>query len=142
MSSGDENTIIRTFLLSQASLTALVSQRIFCPRLPENTALPAIGFFARGGNTNPFTKSIKSPSVQFDCWGTTPIEARSLYLALFDVLQGVGGFYAHYVPVVVGANTYYILGAKEESIGQDIQDVSTPNYYKVLSFFNIKIQIE
>ena len=141
--SGDVNVIIRTYLLSKAGLTAIVSDRIFCPRIPEGElTLPAIGFRTRGGNTNPQVRQDKSPSFQFDCWGNNPIEARSVYRALYDIFQGIGGYYANYIPVIVGADTYYILSAQEEMPGQDIQDVDTPNYYKVLAFFRVKIRVE
>lgn len=139
--SGDVNIILRTYLLTKTSLTDIVDQRVFCPSLPEGTTLPALGLFVRGGDSNAKTKKIISPSFQFDCWGTSYLEARSVYKALFDILQGIGGYYDAFIPVVVGADTYYILSAEEEVPGQDIQEVPVQNHYKVLSFFRIKIQI-
>ena len=143
--SGDVNAIMRAYLLTKPGLTGLIggaTPRLYCPRLPENCVLPAVGFFVRGGNTHPKIRQDKTPSFQFDCWGNSPIEARSIYRALYDIFQGIGGYYANYVPVVVGANTYYILQAQEEASGQDLQDVDIPSYYRVLSFWKIKIRVE
>ena len=140
MSLPDTNTIIRTYLLTKAAITALVGQRIYCPRAPENATLPNITFFTRGGTSLPIKDGIASPSVQFQCWDDNAIGAREVYRALFDSLQGTGGYYDSYTPVVVGANTYNILSAREETQGQDLQD-EIPGYYDVLTFFEIKIKL-
>jgi hypothetical protein len=134
--SGDANSILRTWLAAQASLTAVVSTRIYCPRLPEKATLPALAFFVRGGSSTPYIPPLVDPSFQFDCWGSSPIEARSVYTALYDVLQGQEN-----LPVVVGITTYYIKSAIEEVQGQDIQDVEYPDYHRVLTFFRVKIAI-
>jgi hypothetical protein len=134
--SGDINAIMRTFLTAQAGLTAIVSTRIYCPRLPEKASLPALAFFARGGNSTPYIPPLVDPSFQFDCWGKSPIEVRSVYTALYDVLQGIEN-----QPVVVGANTYYIKSVIQEVQGQDIQDVEYPDYHRVLTFFKATIVI-
>jgi hypothetical protein len=44
--------------------------------------------------------------------------------------------------VVVGGNTYYILGASEEVQGMDLQDAEIPNYYRCLTFFSVMIRAE
>lgn len=134
--SGDVNAILRAYLAAQAGLTAVVSTRIYCPRLPEKASLPALSFFARGGSSTPYIPPIVDPSFQFDCWGTSPIEARSVYAALYDVLQGIEN-----QSVVVGGSTYRILSAVEEVQGQDIQDVEYPAYHRVVAFFKVTIQI-
>lgn len=136
MSSGDVNAIIRAFLAAQASLTAVVSTRIHCPRIPEKSALPALAFFGRGGDSNPHIPPIVTPSVQFDCWGSDPIQARQVYHTLYDILQGMEN-----QSVVIAPNTYRILSAAEEVQPQDLQDVEYPGYFKVLAFFSIKVQI-
>ncbi len=133
----DTNTIIRTYLLTQTTLTALVSQRIYCPRLPENADLPAVGFFTRGGISNPHIEKIVSPSVQFDCWADNPIDARKVYDALFTALQGI-----QMTDVVVGGTTYAILSAIEEVQGQDLVDEEIPDYFRVLSFFEFMIRAD
>jgi len=138
MSLPDTNTIIRTYLLTQP-VAAFVTNRIYCPRAPENAVLPNITFLTRGGTSLPIVDGIVSPSVQFDCWDDDPIDARTIYRSLFDCLQGIGGYYDAYTPVVVGANTYYILSAREEVQGQDYQD-EIPNYFSIRTFFEIKIK--
>ena len=127
----DTNAIIKSYLATDAALTALVSTRIYCPRLPENATLPAIGFFTRGGTSTPYIPGMPAPSVQFDCWASSPIVARQVYRALYDALQGIQN-------VKVGSS--YILSAREEVQGQDLQDQDIPNYYRVLTFFEVMIR--
>jgi hypothetical protein len=127
----DVNAIVRTYLLTDAALVALVGSRIYSPRLPDKAALPAIGHFVRGGLSTPYVKEIISPSVQFDCWAEGPIEARQVYLALYDALQGIHN-------VTVGSNV--ILSAREEVQGQDLQDVDISDRYRVLTFFEIMVR--
>jgi len=141
MTMGDVNAILRAYLETQEALTDIVSTHIYCPRLPEGASLPALAFFVRGGTANPYTKLNVEPSFQFDCWGDSPIEARSVYCALYEVLQGMGGYYAASQPVVVDGTTYYILATEEEVQGQDIQGVDIPNYHRVVTFFRVKIKI-
>ena len=129
----DTNAIIRAWLITRPTLTALVggaSPRIYCPRLPENAVLPAVSFFTRGGGSSPYIPGIVTPSVQFDCWGNNPIEARQVYRALYDNLQGIQ------------EGPYEILSAIEEAQGQDLQDVDIPNYFRTLCFFSIMIRAE
>jgi len=123
-------------LVTQPLLTALLTNadgsiRIYCPRLPENTTLPAISFFTRGGTVNPHIPPIPSPSVQFDCWANDPITARDVYNKLYDALEGIQN-------VTVGA--YKILSAIEEVQGQDLVDSEIPNYFRVLTFYEIMIR--
>jgi hypothetical protein len=136
----DTNIIIRTYLLTSAGITSLVGSKIYCPRAPENAELPNITFFTRGGTSLPIKNGIISPSIQFRCWSDNPIEAREVYQSLFDFLQGLGGYYDKYQPVLVGANIYYILSAQEEVQGQDVEDTEIPNRFSVLTFFEFKIR--
>ena len=131
----DTNAVIRTHLAADPGLIALVGTRIYCPRLPEKATLPALGFFVRGGTSNPHIPVIPSPSVQFDCWADDAIEARQIYRALYDALQGIQN-----VKVTIGATDYYIMSAVEEVQGQDLQDQDIPNYFRVLTFFSIMIR--
>ena len=133
----DTNTIIRTFLLDQTTLTDVVSTRIHCPRLPENATLPALSFFTRGGTSTPYIKGIPEPSVQFDCWGSTSINAREVYRALYDVLQGI-----QREVVSVSGSDYIIWSAIEEVQGQDLVDIEIQNYFRVLTFFSMMIRAE
>jgi len=134
MAIADTNSIIRTYLGTCATLTALVggaTPRIYCPRLPEKATLPAVGFFARGGTSTPYIPGIITPSVQFDCWAVNTIDAREVYRALYDNLQGIQ-------EQTVGA--FKILSAIEEVQGQDLVDELVPNYFRTLTFFSIMIR--
>ena len=133
MAIADTNSIIRAYLATCTTLTALVGTRIYCPRLPENATLPAVGFFSRGGMSTPYIPGIVTPSVQFDCWADDPIEAREIYRALYDNLQGIQN-------ITVGS--YQIMSAIEEVQGQDLVDTEIPNYFRVLTFFSIMIRAE
>ena len=130
----DSNVPIRAYLAANAGLIALVGTRIYVPRLPENAVLPALGFFTRGGTSTPYIPTIPSPSVQIDCWGRTPQEARQVYRAVYDALQGIQN-----VTVTIGLTDYVILAAREEVQGQDLAD-EIQGYYRVLTFFEIMLR--
>ncbi len=134
--SGDVNAILRKYLAADPGIVTAVGTRVYCPRLPEKATLPALGFFVRGGDSTPYIPPIVDPSFQFDCWGSNPIEARSVYTALYEALQGIQN-----VKVTIAPTDYFIKSAIEEVQGQDIQDVDYPNYYRVIAFFRILIQI-
>ena len=132
MSLPDANAAVRAYLAADAGIIAFFAPdapRIYCPRLPEGAILPAIGFFTRGGSSTPYIPDIPTPSVQFDCWADSSIVARELYRKLYDALQGIQ-------MVAVGANM--IKSAREEVQGVDMVD-EIPNYFRVLSFFEIKV---
>jgi len=133
----DSNSIIREFLVNQTTLTGVVGERIFIPRLPEDTELPAIGFFTRGGSSHPYIPGLVSPSVQFDCWADTAVEAREVYRALYDVLQGIQG-----QTVTVDGSDYKIESAIEEVQGQDLQDADILTMFRVLAMFSFIIKAE
>ena len=133
MAIADTNAIIKSYLDTCTTLTALVSTRIYCPRLPENATLPAVSFFTRGGTSTPYIPGIPEPSVQFDCWAENSIDAREVYRALYDNLQGIQN-------VTVGS--YQIMSAIEEVQGQDLVDNEIQNYFRTLTFFSIMIRAE
>ncbi len=131
----DTNAVIKAYLAEDSGLSAIVGTRIYCPRLPENAPIPALAFFSRGGTNNPHIPLIPEPSVQFDCWGSTPIVARSVYRALYDCLQGLQN-----ATVTIGSTTYYIMSAIEEVHGQDIQPEEYQEYHRVLTFFRFMLR--
>ena len=141
----DTNSIIREYLINEAVLTAVVGERIYCPRLPENTTLPAISFFTRGGTSTPYIPGLPEPSVQFDCWAeeytgaisSASVRAREVYRALYDVLQGI-----QREVVMVGGINYIIWSAMEEVQGQDLVDVDIQGYFRTLAFFKFMIKAE
>ena len=132
MSLPDTNAVVRAYLVADAGIIdffAPDAPRIYCPRLPEGATLPAIGFFTRGGSASPYIPDIPTPSVQFDCWADSSIVARKLYRKLYDALQGIQ---------MVAVGTNMIKSAREEVQGVDMVD-EIPNYFRVLSFFEIKV---
>ncbi|MBA7640129.1 hypothetical protein ES703_47794 [subsurface metagenome] len=146
MSIEDSNRIIMDYLKTCTTLTDLVTPvggtaEIYCPRLEENHTLPAVSFFTRGGINNPHIPGMLEPSVQFDCWANNPIDAREVYRALYDNLQGIQG-----KVVTVGPppslTTEIIWSAIEETQGQDLVDIEIPNYFHTLTFFRFMIKAE
>ena len=149
MSLMDTNAVILKYLSTASAATnpllALVKAggitRIYCPRAPENAILPNVTFFTRGGISTPYIPDIPSPSVQFDCWAESSatesgnIIARRVYRALYDALQGIQN-----INVVIGADTYVILGAREEVQGQDLVDIDILGRFRVLTFFEVMIR--
>ena len=135
----DVNELIQTHLLTSSVLTdpliTLIGDRLYCPRLPENANLPAISFFTRGGSADAEVPTVFSPSIQFDCWADNIIEARQVYRALYDCLQGLDS-----AEVTIDGTLYYIMKAREEVHGQDLVDVDIPGYFRVLVFYSITIQ--
>jgi len=132
----DTNILIRDYLISKTELTDLVEQRIYAANpIPENIDLPAITFFTRGGTSLPSVPIIVSPSIQFSCWADNPIEARKIYRALYDVLNGLGN-----AEIIIDGTKYYITAVTEEVQGQDIQDTEIQGYWRVLTFYSITIR--
>ena len=139
MSLVDTNRLIRTYLMTASVLTnpliALISTRLYCPRLPEKATLPAVSFFTRGGFAHPERPEAFSPSIQFDCWASNSIDAREVYRALYDALHSLGN-----LGVTIGGTTYYITKAREEVQGQDLVDSEIPNYFRVMTFYQVTIR--
>ena len=135
MSLPDTNYILREFLLDQTAITDLVSTRIYCPRAPENAELPNITFFTRGGRSTPYIPDYATPSVQIDCWADDSIEAREIYRALYDSLQGIQD-----ESITVDGTDYLIASAIEEVVGQDLVDTDIPGRFRVLSFWEIIVK--
>lgn len=99
----DTNAVIGTYLLTQPVAT-VVGNRIMSPRLYENCILPAIGFFTRGGTSTPYIPGTPAPSVQFDCWADNPMEARRIYSALYEALQGIQNISVASPSIVIGTD--------------------------------------
>jgi len=132
----DTNEVIGEYLIAMPALTALVDKRIYAANpLPQNATLPCISFFTRGGTSIPSVPTIVVPSVQFSCWADDPIEARSIYRALYDELNGL-----YDANVTIDGTVYWIMRAIEEVQGQDLQDTDIPGYWRVLTFYAITIR--
>jgi len=136
----DGNVVLLTHLLADVPLQALVADRIYVPNLPENVTLPAVSMETRGGESTPYIPGWRAHSVQITTWAKGSqgyIDARKVYRAIYNCLQGIQN-----QDVVIGLNTYQILSASEETIGQDVQDPEVLGYYSVLSFWEILIRAE
>jgi len=132
----DTNIVIQKYLVDMPALTTLVGTHIYAANpLPENATLPCISFFTRGGTSIPSVPTIVVPSVQFSCWADDPIEARTIYRALYDELNGL-----YDANVTIDGTVYWIMRAIEEVQGQDLQDTDIPKYWRVLTFFAITIR--
>ena len=145
----DSNTILRTYLLTQSTLCALIGYtaptisptyagtpaRIYCPRVPDVGVLPCLSLFRRGGQSTPYVPGLQSPSFQIDCWANDSLTTEQIYGALYGCLQGIEN-----IPVVIGSETYYILSAFEEVQGQTLQDVEIPTRFRTLAFFQVMIR--
>jgi len=133
----NENTVIRSFLLTEANITALVGNNIFSPRIPEGKGLPAISFFSRGGpGGNPNIKPDTDNSYQFECWADDSKEARDIYIELRDSLQGIENEI-----VTISGHNYRLIGAQLEVPGIDEVDIDIPEYFKTRAYFKIQVRL-
>lgn len=131
----DPNSTLRTFLVADTTLAALVSTRIYAGRdvpppgvTPAGTG-PLIAFRIRGGageyGGRQYEDALVIPSVQFKCYGEDEIEAYQVYRALADALHNGHG---------VG-----ILHAVEEGVGQSLEEPDT-EWRFVLAFFAVMVR--
>ena len=119
---------ILNYLKTQVGVTALTTTaRIYA----ESSAPPAqyriedgaaVTFKVRGGSPD-YSDALLTPSVQFQCWGQTPLLAHQLYQALYAALQG--------------AHNGVIKWARCEQLGQAL--TSEAGWPMVLTFFRMHI---
>lgn len=90
----DPTTIVKTYLGTNAALTALIGTRQWGGRsVPVTRYRPeqggALVYRARGGPppTDEFSKLLRV-SYQFKCYGATEVAANAVNGALFDALEG------------------------------------------------------
>lgn len=122
----DAPSILRTYLVAQPTLTALVGNRIWAELVYPPTGYrpsqgSAIVFRARGGDVD-YSSALLRHSWQFKCYGQSEQAANAAYRALYDVLhdaQGSG-----------------ILSAQLEIVGQTLTDpASAAPWPYVLCFY-------
>lgn len=87
----DAGVAIRTSLLTQTTLTSVISTRLWSEsNTPGDGYIPAqgggIAFKVRGGGTM-YHNGLINPSVQFKCYGDGLVAANTVYRALFDTLH-------------------------------------------------------
>lgn len=107
----DVPAIIHDYLSAQSAITTLTSTRIWAENEVTQTGYKpddggAIVFRIRGGRG----ADMLNPSVQFKCYGVTPVTANAVYRALFDALHETR------------ANGYGISYAENEVLGQTLRE--------------------
>lgn len=120
---------IRQHLATNMALHPLVGSRIWAGRIepapgyqPSQGA--AITFAVRGGAPD-YSDAIVEPSVQFQCWGATEVQAETAYNTLFDAMQN--------------AHNGVIAWARCEVLGQLLREPAT-GWPFVLTYFQVKLR--
>jgi hypothetical protein len=117
----DPHDALRAFLIASSPLRTLLGGAfVFVPEVPANytgLTMPdkAISFRFTGGLSGKYLKT-QDARVVFRCWGTTSDEARDVYAALYDRLNGQQG-------LVIG--NVAIHGADEDVPGEPLEDPDT-----------------
>jgi hypothetical protein len=81
---------VRTYLLDQPPVAALIDDRCYPERLPQNAALPAVTFrrvFGTEGITHDGPSGLGRSRLQFDCWATTYGEVLGVSGAIRSALR-------------------------------------------------------
>lgn len=122
----DDIALVRTFLLADTALAALVGTRIYGNRqdTPQGYTPagdgPAIVFFRRGGQGSDEERSTVHRSYTFKCYAATALAADQLYRALYDALDR--------------GSSYAIVDAKEEAPGTLLEEPGTLWFYSRSNF--------
>lgn len=85
-----------SYLVTEPTVSALVSDRVYPFRLPEGTALPAIAYQRISAQRTYTFDAFGTPAwtrarIQFSCWGSTALEAIEVGEALLLSLSGYEG---------------------------------------------------
>lgn len=79
---------IRSILLNNAAVTALVSSRIYAISLPDSCLFPAISIHKI---SDPYSRIKGSPRVQVSAWAEDPLLASQISKAVETALDGYAG---------------------------------------------------
>ena len=82
---------LRTFLLTDATLSGLVGVRLYPNILPQNPTMPAVTITIISGDrqsSNDGPGGLNGPRVQIDCWGTSYASADAVFEAIRKKLDG------------------------------------------------------
>ena len=130
----DVHSAIRTLLVADSGLTALVNTRVFAGRdVPPPGTAPGDGacltFRVRGGaggyRGRDYEDALIVPSVQFKCYAASEIKAFEVYRALVDALHN--------------GHDGTVLHAEEAGVGQPVEEPGT-EWRFVLSFFEVMVR--
>jgi hypothetical protein len=129
----DVAAAIRTHLLANTALYALVGERVYAEiDAPPVGATPAGGgvicFKVRGGGPD-YSDALLYPSIQFKCYGVSRLAANAVYQALYAALQNTraGGT---------------VRWAQCEVLGQTLQEPETTSgapWWFVLTYFQVYV---
>ena len=130
----DVQAAIRTLLVADAGLTALVNTRVFTGRdVPPMGTKPGGGacltFKVRGGagsyRGRDYEDALIVASVQFKAYGSSELVACNVYRALVDALHN--------------GHDGTVLHAEETGVGQVLEEPDT-EWRFVLSFFDVMVR--
>lgn len=82
---------MRTILLGQPGLAALVGERMYPQTLPQGATLPAVTYSLISGTTEGDSQDgpgVSRRRYQFDCWGATYSDATAVATALTTAVSG------------------------------------------------------
>ena len=124
------STVLRTFLLADATLVARIGTHLYSSRLPKGYAITsdAISYFNIGGDSPTLVVEDKSNDYQFDCWGETLLDAQTTFGLLYDALHSMSN-------ETVGTDK--LLYSELTSGPQDIIDPDTQTWFRVMSTFHV-----
>jgi|SRR5688500_2025388 len=114
----DAHSALRSHLIATSALrTLLGGDYVYWPEIPGTVTMPrkAISFRFSGGQSNPYLYA-QQARVVFRCYGSTAIEAMSVYRALYDRLHLSQNF-------IVSTVGFY--GAMEDVPGDPQEDPDT-----------------
>lgn len=126
----DSEDVVRDYLLSVPAVTAITGTRIYIGTNLPDTYKPAAGaailLKVRGGSPD-YSGAIMQPSIQFQCYAATGLEARRCARALYDALHN--------------AASGQIMQARCETLPQMLAEPETnPPWYFALSFYRVHIR--
>lgn len=122
---------VRSYLLTQTALTALVDSRIYSPMIPEDaTSFPAISYQLLAGDTH-IDLPVSHPVLEFRCWQLPPPDStfesvRQVFLLLHTALHAISN------TPVTGLGRILWCRCVQES--RDLQDPSTHWLYSQSMF--------
>lgn len=85
---------LRTYIISDVTVGALVSTRMYPNKLPQNPTMPAITYQYIGGDSvmsHDGASGLGNPIMQIDCWGSTYSEMDALFEAVRKRINGAKG---------------------------------------------------
>lgn len=81
---------VRTYLLADSAVTALIADRVYPLQLPQSAALPAVTYQRVSGTegiTYDGPSGLGRSRLQFDCWATTYGSVVEVFSAIKSALR-------------------------------------------------------